>query len=54
MEDAGRLAPFKDDKLKYAEIMPFQTGSNYFLSARHEGVAIFDYALLSRRNGEFL
>ena len=33
-KDAGRLAPFKDDKLKYAEIMPFQTGSNYFLSAK--------------------
>ena len=22
------LAPFKDDKLKYAEISPFQAGSN--------------------------
>ena len=32
-ENAERLTPFKDDKPKYAEIMPFQAGSDYFLSA---------------------
>ena len=32
-EDAERLTPFKDDKPKYAEIMPFQAGSDYFSSA---------------------
>ena len=29
-EDAERLAPFKDDKPEYAEIMPFQASSDYF------------------------
>ena len=38
-EDAERLTPFKDDKPKYAEIMPFQAGSDYFSSARQERIA---------------
>ena len=33
-EDAVRLTPCKDDKPKDAEIMPFQAGSGYSLSAR--------------------
>ena len=37
-EDAARLAPCKEDKPKYAEIMPFQAGSDYSLSASHTGV----------------
>ena len=32
-EDAVRLAPCKDDKPKDAEIMSFQAGSDYSLSA---------------------
>ena len=33
MEDAVRLTPCKDDKLKDAEIMLFQADSDYYLSA---------------------
>ena len=33
-EDAARLTPCKDDKPKYAEIMPFQAGSDYSLSVK--------------------
>ena len=29
-EDAIRLSPYKDDKLKYAENTPFWAGSDYF------------------------
>ena len=29
-EDAIRLSPYKDDKLKYAENTPFGAGSDYF------------------------
>ncbi len=35
VEDAVRLAPCKDDKPKDAEIMLFQAGSDYSLSAKY-------------------
>ena len=31
--------PCKDDKLKYAKIMPFQAGSDYSLSAKARNTA---------------
>ena len=34
-EDAVRLAPCKDDKPKDAEIVLFQAGSDYSLSAKY-------------------
>ena len=41
-EDAERLTPFKDDKPKYTEIMPFQAGSDYFSSANLKMIACSD------------
>ena len=38
--------PFEDDKLKYAEIMPFQAGSGYSLSVndKKRGLSYVNHA----------